>query len=92
MGPDPKSSGPALCLVVARCPNANWITQTATDSSELIANTLPRLIEPFLSLCHCGVNSKRRITAGGDVSFLQVNDSEAQAELFYGLFYGRAKF
>jgi hypothetical protein len=26
------------------------------------------------------------------VSFLQVNDSQAQAELFYGLFYGRAKF
>jgi hypothetical protein len=28
----------------------------------------------------------------GDVSFLQFNDSEAQAEIFYGLFYGRARF
>jgi hypothetical protein len=37
------------------------------------------------------VESKRRITARGGVSFLQVNDSEAQAEIFYGPFYGRAK-
>jgi hypothetical protein len=32
------------------------------------------------------VDSKRRITAREGVSFLQVNDSEAQAEIFYGLF------
>jgi hypothetical protein len=38
------------------------------------------------------VNSKRRITARGGVSFLQVNDSEAQAEIFYGPFYGRTRF
>jgi hypothetical protein len=55
----------------------------AQSSNELIANTVPRLIERFISLCHCRVNSKRRITARGGVSFLQVNDSEAQAELFY---------
>jgi hypothetical protein len=35
---------------------------------------------------------KEESLARGGVSFLQVNDSEAQAELFYGLFYGRAKF
>jgi len=34
------------------------------------------------------VESKSRITARGVVSFLQVNDSEAQAKIFYG----RAKF
>src|SRR5262249_15475525 len=37
------------------------------------------------------VESKSRITARGVVSFLQVNDSEAQAKIFYGSFYGRAK-
>jgi hypothetical protein len=64
----------------------------AQSSNELIANTVPRLIEPFLSLCHCRVNSKRSITAREGVSFLQVNDSEAEAEIFYGPFYGRARF
>jgi len=38
------------------------------------------------------VESKGRITARGVVSFLQVNDSEGQAEIFYGPFYGRARF
>ena len=31
-------------------------------------------------------------SASRGVSFLQVNDSEAQAEIFYGPFYGRARF
>jgi hypothetical protein len=35
---------------------------------------------------------KEESLARGSISFLQVNDSEAEAEIFYGPFYGRARF
>jgi hypothetical protein len=38
------------------------------------------------------VESKSTITSRGVVSFLQVTEAEAQAEIFYGPFYGLTKF
>ena len=58
----------------------------AQSSNELIANTVPRLIEPFLPLCHCPVERKRRITARGGLSFTVPR--AARLLIFHGSFYG----
>jgi hypothetical protein len=56
-----------------------------------IVNVTRVIATVHISVCHCFVERKSRITARGSVSFYR-SMAKAEAEVFYGLFYGRAKF
>src|SRR5262249_36205674 len=66
--------------------------RSANDIAPLQLGEKVARIHPFPIWAAPRVESKGRITARGVVSFLKVNEAEAQAEIFYGPFYGRAKF